>query len=363
MHKVRRIAEIKLFEFLISLKYYSKIWPRAILFANICNIIPYSKGTQENFPYNFDCFAQEYFFYCYLQLLKDNSAIVEHNDGQTYIKKEKSEDLLKNLVFFAGEPEKKRFSSKITKITKKIENESSESLEVIDVDKILEFSIEEFFEAKKRNFKNLSKKFQKICETNNGLLSYEDYKLLLSEFIEQQSPIEKYCYCNDIIKLKSFLFTITAGKNGNDIAQKDFNETILKFGIDCPFPVVSTQKRSYKLLELSKNIGKNEEENNKDGDIISRGLTKEDIVDKSVEGKSANSSFVQEKKNKNFSIIEHSAYFGQHFTILRELKIYTNQFKEAIAVETNQEILMRHFNNICNILDAACQFFKFPIKY
>lgn len=353
---------MKLFEFLISLKYYSKIWPRALLFANICNIIPYAKGVQENFPYNFDCFAQEYFFYCFLQIMKENSAIIEHNDGQTYIKKEKAEDLLRNLVFFAAEQEKKRFSSKLTKITKKIETETAESLEVIDVDKILEYSIDEFFETKKRNFKNLSKKFQKMCETNNGLLSYDDYKSILSEFVEQESAIEKYCYCNEIVKLKSFLFTITTGKNKNDIVQRDFNETILKFGIDCPFPVVSTQKRSYKLLESSKNIEKKEKEEEKNI-VISRGVTKEEIAEKSIERKSSNSSFVQEKKNKNFSIIEHSAYFGQHFTILRELKMYTNQFKEAISVETDQEILMRHFNNICNILDAACQFFKFPIKY
>lgn len=38
VHKLRRIAENKLFEFLVSLRYYNKSWPRASLFALLCNL-------------------------------------------------------------------------------------------------------------------------------------------------------------------------------------------------------------------------------------------------------------------------------------------------------------------------------------
>lgn len=38
MHRLRRIAEIKLLEFLVSLRYYMKHWHRALTFANLANI-------------------------------------------------------------------------------------------------------------------------------------------------------------------------------------------------------------------------------------------------------------------------------------------------------------------------------------
>ena len=66
-------------------------------------------------------------------------------------------------------------------------------------------------------------------------------------------------YPNEIIKLKAYIYSITSGKNQNDILQKDFNSAVLKFGIDCPFPLIFLTKRLYVLNEKSAKI---EEKNN-----------------------------------------------------------------------------------------------------
>ena len=366
MHKVRRLAEIKLLEFLISLKYYAKIWPRALTFANLCNIIPYTKPPQENFPYNFDLYVQEYFFYCYSKVTGEKEFILEHGEGQTYLKKEKLEEITKNLVYFDSDIEKKKFLAKLNKYCRKLDTTEGENIEAVDIDKLLEFSIDEYFEMKKRNFKSLSKKFSKTFETDNGLISFDDYKVMLTEITDLESPIERYKYSNEIIKLRSYLYCITSGKNKNDIVQKDFNATVLRFGIDCPFPLIFSLKKNYRFSEKSNKMlveveKKEDMEKNKENSRLSKSPTIDNIIDKSMDIKNAsNASFAIDKKT--YSGDSNSALFGQHFTILRELNVYCKQFKEAIGVETDTETLMKHFDNISKIVEIACQFLRFPIK-
>ena len=364
MHKVRRIAEIKLLEFLISLKYYAKIWPRALLFANLCNIIPYTKPMQENFPCVYDLFLQEYFLFCFSRLVNtENAFLLELNEGQTLLKREKLEDVAKDLVFFYPDAEKRKFIFKISKTIKKVDLPEGNSFEGSDIDKIFEYAIEEYFEMKRRNFKALSKKFGKYYENENGLISYDEFKTILNELGDLTSPIQKYGYSNEIIKLKTYLYSITSGKNKNDIAHKDFNAAVIKFGIDCPFPLILTHAKKYVMetnIEEKKENGENKENlakiNKKDGEDA--------VLEKS--DKSYNSSFIVEKRNANLNFIptaENTAFFGQHFTILRELKTYCIQFKEAVGTENDRETLMKHFDNISRIIEMACQFLSFPVKY
>lgn len=310
-------------------------------------------------------YTQEFFFYCFSLIIGENAFFIEGNAGETFLNKEKSEILCKKLVFFYQESEKNKFIAKVSRIIKKLdpssEDNNNTNLEVVDIDKLLEFSLEEFFEMKKRNFKTLSKKFLKMCETTNGLLSYDDYKTILSEVADHDSSIEKHSYSNEILKLKSFLYSITSGKNKNDILHQNFNISVLKFGIDSPFPVIFSYKKSHQLPNKAKTLDKI----NENPVEINQDERKEDKNEDEKQSpfESEKKGVTKEKKIKIDSAIEYSALFGQHFSILRELKIYTGQFKEAISSENNQEVLMKHFHNICNIIEAACQFFLFPIKF
>lgn len=58
IHKLRRIAELKLFEFLVSLRHYSKTYSRATSFAYMASILryPVPQGEQ-SYIYKFDIFA------------------------------------------------------------------------------------------------------------------------------------------------------------------------------------------------------------------------------------------------------------------------------------------------------------------
>lgn len=328
------------------------------MLANLCNITPYVKPSQDSFLYIFDLFAQEYFFFCFQRLNAQLAFIMDLNEGQSLLQKEKVEEIAKELVFFYPDAEKRKFVYKMNKISKKVELSENESFEGVDIDKMFEYAMDEYFEMKKRNFKALSKKFNKTYESENGLISYDDFKIILNEVVEGESPISKYCFSNDIIKLKTYIYSLTSGKNKNDIVYKDFNSAILKFGIDCPFPLISQTKRKYTIAE---------KDEKKSEDLNEKGAkTKGDdsVLEKSMD-KSNNSSFlINDKKMNsfNFASMENSAFFGQHFTILRELKSYCTQFKEVVATETNTQTIMNHFDNIANIIELACQFLAFPVK-
>ena len=65
-HKLRRVAEIKLLEFLVSIRYYLKTWTRASNFSLLCNIsaYPVPPGDTQQI-YKFDIYMQNYFFYIF----------------------------------------------------------------------------------------------------------------------------------------------------------------------------------------------------------------------------------------------------------------------------------------------------------
>lgn len=65
-HKLRRLAEVKLIEFISSLKYYTKIWPRAKVFAKLTGMLQYSEPIETDASsHSCDIFMQEFFYYAY----------------------------------------------------------------------------------------------------------------------------------------------------------------------------------------------------------------------------------------------------------------------------------------------------------
>ncbi len=64
---LRRISEIKIFEFLVSLRYYVKSQSRAALCAMLINIATFPVLSQSdfNFNYKFDIYLQHYFLFAF----------------------------------------------------------------------------------------------------------------------------------------------------------------------------------------------------------------------------------------------------------------------------------------------------------
>ena len=76
--KLRRTAELKLFEFLISLRYYMKTYSRAITFALLCGISIYPPQTGENYQvYKFDVYLQNFFLYAFGRLVQYQNHFLE----------------------------------------------------------------------------------------------------------------------------------------------------------------------------------------------------------------------------------------------------------------------------------------------
>jgi len=378
---LRRIAEIKLLEFLVSLKYYSKVWSRATIFTNLAGISSYIKGTlnEPNFSYDFDAYVQEYFFFIYSKISSENMHIFDHIEGQTFIPKEKLEELTKQTLFFYNDYDRKRFLGKIAKFQKKINPEDAN--ECMDVDKLLEALLDEYFEAKKKNFKTLAKNFSKFYETDHGLLSFEDIKSIVSEVTEIESPIHGNLFANDFTKLRLFLYSLTSTKNKYDILNKDFLVGCSKFGIDSPFPFICIEKNGAFNFGDKSLFGEINELNRLKKHVVANAheLSERKILEKSFGAFTKRDVELDEKnfnekktknieENENFkekSILKidaSSSMFAQHFGILRELRHYCLQLKEAVKTENDVDVVWKHMDNIINILEVGCQFLNFPIQ-
>ena len=379
MCKLRRIAEIKLLEFLVSLKYYSKVWSRATIFTNLAGISSYIKGTNEpNLSYDFDAYVQEYFFFIYSKISSENMHIIDHAEGQTFMPKEKLEEFTKQTLFFYNELDRKKFLGKIAKFQKKINPEDAN--ECMDVDKLIEALIDEYFEAKKKNFKTLAKNFSKFYETDHGLLSFEDIKSIVSEVTEIESPIPGNLFANDFTKLRLFLYSLTSTKNKYDILNKDFLVGCSKFGIDSPFPFLSIEKSGAFQLGDKGLFGEINELNRLKNHVVANAheLSEKKALGKNFgaftktevefDEKNSNEKKTKIEENENFKektilkIDASSSMFAQHFSILRELRHYCLQLKEAVRTENDVDVVWKHMDNIINILEVGCQFLNFPIQ-
>ena len=64
-YKFRRVAEEKLSEFIVSLKYYTNIWPRAKIFSKLAGMLQHSESIEKGSNYSADIYMQEFFYFAY----------------------------------------------------------------------------------------------------------------------------------------------------------------------------------------------------------------------------------------------------------------------------------------------------------
>lgn len=360
------MAELKLLEFLVSLKYYYKLWPRALLLANFLNISQYSKATPEpNFSYDFDLYLLEFFLNSFAKLMEMSSAFEETQDGVTIISREKADIFINSISLYGLEA--RRLQIRLGKFTKKGDND----IEGIDVDRILECIVDEYFELRKKNLRSLAKSFGKAYEGEHGLFSLEDIKQIVSEVVDVDSGVEGQTFAGDLHKTRLFFFALTATKNKFDIINKDFLVACSKFGIDCPYPFFQpsakiSQDKIAEGLEVSKmkRVLEGFDSKNKKGREQGEGRREEEEEEEreEVAGGGRREEGGKEGGKEGVKMDGSSSLFAQHFSILRELRHYCLQLKDAVKTEGDMEVVWKHLDNIVNILDIGCQFLNFPIQ-
>ena len=74
------------------------------------------------------------------------------------------------------------------KALKKLEDKG----DCIDIDKILDFFMEEYFEAKKRINKILVKNFSKAFDQEHGVFTIDDMRKITKDIINAKSALEGY---------------------------------------------------------------------------------------------------------------------------------------------------------------------------
>lgn len=359
------MAELKLLEFLVSLKYYYKLWPRALLLANFLNISQYSKAIPEpNFSYDFDIYLLEFFLNSFAKLMEMSNAFEETQDGVTIISREKADTFINSVPLYGLEV--RRIQIRLAKFTKKGDND----IEGIDVDRILECIVDEYFELKKKNLRLLAKSFGKAYEGEHGLFSLEDIKQIVSEVVDVDSGVDGQTFAGELHKTRLFFSALTATKNKFDIINKDFLMVCSKFGIDCPYPFFQptakiTQDKIAEGLEISKmkRVLEGLDSKNKKGREEGGRREVEEEEEREKEGGGARrQENVREFDKEGVKLDGSSSLFAQHFSILRELRHYCLQLKDAVKTEGDMEVVWKHLDNIVNILDIGCQFLNFPIQ-
>jgi hypothetical protein len=136
LHKLRKTSELKLIEFMVSLKYYyTKNWDRAKTFATLLGV--YRKGDNIEADakiHSSDIYLQDYFFYVYSQAYKNRSLIHEPEEGHSYVSFETEEQLTKSTLKWAVEAESKKFANKVKRLYKKGKDPHGLDIDYIDLD-------------------------------------------------------------------------------------------------------------------------------------------------------------------------------------------------------------------------------------
>ncbi|CAI2376513.1 unnamed protein product [Moneuplotes crassus] len=424
-YKLRRLAEVKLIEFISSLKYYTKIWPRAKVFAKLSGMLQYSEPVETDAnSHSCDIYMQEFFYFAY-SCFKE---FRETDDGLTLIKCDLEEELTPKVLFWMGENDLKKWYHKIRKHVKRLPEEVDKfemrhpsqppiEIEYVDVDQVLNGYLDEYMTKKQKNQKVLTKHFVKFFQEQEGIFNSDEIISVCSNLTPETNPVSKYVsYPGEITFLRSFLFALTSQSNSFDISNKTFLKGCSRFGVDSPYPIISKKIFMYSgginsLVEVIEEDTKTPIERQPTNAIGASKVVAKQKSDKSnivvglqnmkmldskrplskgvKQGPKSKTSSIQfgyasgsQKDssnsvlaiqnpggvpNKNIKVVVPSfgtcsALFSQHFSILRELKKKIEKYKNMFAEQKDEENSWNCLENVMKVLDTALAFLNFPIQ-
>jgi hypothetical protein len=383
------MAELKMLEFLVSLRYYIKHWQRAMTFANLCQITNLKfepNFTKITIMEEFDTYVQYFFLHAFSKIHSQNEFLYDHSDGITYLLKEKIEEVTNEVLVFETENSRKKFIANLQKHLR-FYNDGHSDKEGIDIDKLLQWYIDLYFEARTRNIQTVQKSFYKHQTSNENVLSLEDLSLYASDLIEQDSPIPGLIYPKEMNLARAFLYALTSGRNTYAVTLENILTALNRFGIDCPIPFInisgvklSTSEQNSlgldekslfkKALAVGPRRSKANSNVSRQGSALPFLRTDNKRADDEISVSAFKQTTQEPKETKRkeeggkgaaFKLDSSSALFAQHFSIIRELRMYCTQLRESIKREQDVDILRKNFEQILQVLDAGCNFLSYPI--
>jgi hypothetical protein len=165
------VAEAQMLEFVASLKYYSKIWPRANIFSRLANLLGISvlPGSIDSSKLNqYDIHTQTFFLWMYKEIMKNKQEIHELSEGQTILPKKKAVEIFEQkLNFFLSTNESNRVKGNLERESK-MYREENHSVDGIDIDFLMNVVLHEFVEKRKKKMRILKDHYSHNLTIDRG---------------------------------------------------------------------------------------------------------------------------------------------------------------------------------------------------
>ena len=280
----------------------------------------------------------------------------------------------------------------------------------IDLDKFVYIMLEEYVSSKRKLEVEFTEEFIKKVKGDKGkyfviigLISFEDLLEISSFLLERKSNSEYLIFPGKVATLKAYLYSLTSQENNYIVHLDKLLEAMIKFGLICPSPyyihaLSHTQATDRSIIRdpprsqldyrpqsgretklLNRGVGSKNVFKNTSGFLGPANFEKRNSIVKRKKSINA-SEVVPNKPNREtnevlmhktpppaslegyFKLDTTSALFAQHFTLIRDLKKYMNDFKELIENESEIKEVWRCFENLARLLEDGCNYLSFPVQ-
>ena len=350
-HQLRRLAEIKLKEFLGSLKFYMK-WQRAAVFSKVSGI---AVDVLENSEYLYtDYHTQMYFLFCLGVLTSDPTAVWEAPEGHTWLKTTREEALTLTAMPWVGKNDLRRIRKDVSYMIRSVTDPAGNQGDYADVDQLIGYYMREYVTLRQANIDKLYKAFIKIDQVHQGLYNYDEFKFLLP--VPEDQPLA------ESIVSRAFYYAHTAGTNSFQISPHSFSAACVRFGIDNPCALAQVGWDLIFPFPLIKYIIDSKDE--KYSGLI---FKKEKVLAErtnylKVPTKISTTVKVETQTNA-IGLEKVAALLAQHYGVIRELKKYTEQLRQMIQQKDDPALIAIPIERLFEVLNSACEFFAFPIIF
>ncbi len=116
-------------------------------------------SNDNSFDYSFDIYVQQFFLHMFSVFDKERGYMKEHQEGYMLLDKKRLDDVARDIMLHQNDAGKKKLASKMMRLLKKIEIKPKHDWEGVDIDKMMEYALEDFLEFRKQNFKKIARKF------------------------------------------------------------------------------------------------------------------------------------------------------------------------------------------------------------
>lgn len=362
--ELRRLAELKVTEFLASLKYYSQTWERVKVF---CKVVGFMGDPCDNDDYLWSDYNTQLYFLYVIRLIQSGPEYYwEDTNGQVWMKHEREEQLSKDLLSFSKDYRKLR--QKIRSFTSRINDLNGQQGDFIEVDKLLSFYMTEYVSQRNSNQKKLTKSFLKRNQLQQGHFSFEEFSTI---FKLAKVDDNKLSFPGELAMMRAFLFALSVGHNSFEINNMNFLSACVVYGLDSPYPLVQT---SYDYLISQQLISGTGVDSARQG-IDTRNVrtsSKEDVNDRKTENKSpaakGRKGFASSSKNDLDDPTSDdvrsriAALFAQQYSIVRELLNHTQRFNDLSQTVIVPFELADAFQRLLFAVNSASEFLTYPIS-